>query len=372
MSSSNDWHWPFRCIGCGDSYPVDSVPFRCPRCHSIFDLIADLPLSSESEVRDHPGLNRYRNSLPLPPDAELVTLGEGDTPLVKSIIQGRQIYFKCEHLNPTGSFKDRGTAVLVSALKYLGVQSAVEDSSGNAGASFAAYAAHANIDARIFIPDYTSGPKRNQLGAYGAEIVPIPGPRSAATEAVLEAVDRGAIYASHAYLPHGIAGMATVAYELFRQLGEIPGSVVTPVGQGSMFLGLSLGFQALMNANQIDRLPQLVAVQATACAPIWAKYMSNMADSPSMVEGETIAEGIRILNPLRRDSVIAAIRNTEGIVVAVEEEEILSGWKALGRRGFYVEPTSAVVWPGILKTWDQLRDPVVVILTGTGLKSAIP
>jgi len=372
MNSSNDWHWPFQCIGCGDPYPGDSVPFRCPRCNSIFDLLAHLPLSSESEVRDLTGLNRFRNSLPLPPDAELVTLGEGDTPLVKSIIQGRQIYFKCEHLNPTGSFKDRGTAVLVSALKYLGVQSAVEDSSGNAGASFAAYAAHANIDARIFIPDYASGPKRNQLGAYGAEIVPIPGPRSAATEAVLEAVDRGAIYASHAYLPHGIAGMATTAYEIFEQLGENPGSVVTPVGQGSMFLGLSLGFQALMSANHVDRLPQLVAVQATACAPIWAEYMSKKADSQSVMEGETIAEGIRILNPLRSDNVIAAIRNSEGFVVAVEEEEIISGWKALGGRGFYVEPTSAVVWPGILKTWDQLRDPVVVILTGTGLKSATP
>jgi threonine synthase len=288
-----------------------------------------------------------------------------------SSIQGRPIYFKCEHLNPTGSFKDRGTAVLVSALKYLGIQSAVEDSSGNAGASFAAYAAHANLTAKIYIPDYASGPKRDQLAAYGAEIIPIIGPRSAATEAVLDAVDAGAIYASHAYLPHGIAGMATVAFETVQQLGEVPGSIITPVGQGSMLLGLAYGFQSMMQAGRIDAMPQLIAVQATACAPIWADFESSEADKQHIVEGETIAEGIRILNPLRRDGVIAAIRKSEGVAVAVEEEEILSGWKELGRLGFYVEPTSAVVWSGLMRSWDQLRDPVVIILTGTGLKSIL-
>jgi threonine synthase len=314
-------------------------------------------------------LVRYRKSLSLPQEAELISLGEGNTPFVKSTIQGRQIYFKCEHQNPTGSFKDRGTAVLASALKYLGVKSAVEDSSGNAGASFAAYSAHADIDAKIYVPDYASGPKRNQLAAYGAEIIPIPGPRSAATEAVLEAVDDGAIYASHAYLPHGISGMATTAFEIFEQLGEAPGSVVTPVGQGSMFLGLAMGFQALFKANQISRLPQLVAVQASACAPIWSEYMSTNSEQQIVLEGETIAEGIRILNPLRGEGIIAAIRDSDGIVVAVEDEEILSGWKMLARKGFYVEPTSAIVWPGVLKSWDQIRDPVVAILTGNGLKS---
>jgi threonine synthase len=371
MNSSNEWQWPFKCVGCGESYPPDSVPFQCPRCGSIFELRIDLPYNLESESSNLPSLIRYRDSLPLPMQAELITLGEGDTPLVTSSIQGRPIHFKCEHLNPTGSFKDRGTAVLVSALKYLGIHSAVEDSSGNAGASFAAYAAHANIAAKIYIPDYASGPKRNQLAAYGSKIIPIPGPRSAATEAVLEAVDAGATYASHAYLPHGIAGMATVAFEIVQQLGEVPGSILTPVGQGSMLLGLAYGFQSMMQAGRIDSMPQLIAVQAAACAPIWADFKSPEVDKPRIEENETIAEGIRILNPLRKDGVIAAIRKTEGVAVAVEEEEILSGWKALGRLGFYVEPTSAVVWSGLMKSWDQLRDPVVVILTGTGLKSVL-
>jgi threonine synthase len=247
----------------------------------------------------------------------------------------------------------------------------VEDSSGNAGASFAAYASHAGIEAQVYVPDYASGPKRMQIGAYGAEILPIPGPRSAASQAVLEAVERGAIYASHAHLPHGIPGMATTAFEIYEQLGGVPGSIVTPVGQGSMFLGLAMGFQALMKAGYLDRLPMMVAVQATACAPIWRIFNSSMGSGAVMEEGETIAEGIRILNPLRKDGVVAGIRNTKGLTVAVEEGEILTGWKELGRKGFYVEPTSAVVWPGIMKAWDQLREPIVVILTGSGLKSAL-
>ena len=164
--------------------------------------------------------------------------------------------------------------------------------------------------------------------------------------------------------------MATTAFEIYEQLGTAPGSVVTPVGQGSMVLGLAMGFTALMNSGWINRMPQLVAVQAEACAPIWSDLHSQHTDDGEIVEGSTMAEGIRILNPLRKESVIDSIRETEGLVVAVGEEEIHSGWKALGRKGFYVEPTSAVVWPGILKSWDQLQEPIVAILTGSGLKSA--
>ena len=315
------------------------------------------------------GINRYRSFFPLPPDADFITLGEGNTPLIEVELKGRQIFFKCEYLNPTGSFKDRGTAVLVSALNHSGVTTAIEDSSGNAGASFAAYAARAGIHARVFIPDYASGPKRRQIEILGAEVIPIPGPRSAASQAVLEAAEKGAVYASHAYLPHGIAGMATVAFELVEQLDAGPGSVIMPVGQGTLLLGLARGFQSLLEAGEIQHSPQLVAVQSKACAHIWVEYSTGKSGSSTMREENTVAEGIRILNPLRAEGVISAIRQSEGEVIAVEEDEILEGLKELGRRGFYVEPTSSVVWPGLLKIWDRLQDPVVVILTGTGLKS---
>jgi threonine synthase len=369
MPHSPKWRWPLQCSGCGELFPERGFPHCCPQCGSLFEFNVDLVYDPRAMDSTQSGLERFRNSFPLPPDADFISLGEGNTPLIQAKIEGRPIYFKCEHLNPTGSFKDRGAAVLVSALKHAGIEAAVEDSSGNAGASFAAYAAHAGLKAKVFIPDYASGPKRRQIEASGAEVIPVPGPRSAATEAVLEAVQEGAIYASHAYLPHGIAGMATVAYELFEQLNAVPGSIVTPVGQGSLLLGLALGFQALLNASVIHHRPQLIAVQAKACAPIWTQLKADKIGLSELSEEKTIAEGIRILNPLRADGVISAIKGSHGDVIVVEEDEILRGREELGRRGFYMEPTSSVVWSGLLKAWDQLHDPVVVMLTGTGLKS---
>lgn len=369
MQRSANWKWPLRCSRCGDLFPEGGFPHCCPQCGSLFEFKDDLLYDPRPMDSCRSGLERFRNSFPLPPDADFISLGEGNTPLIESQIEGRSIYFKCEHLNPTGSFKDRGAAVLVSALKHAGIEGAVEDSSGNAGASFAAYAAHAGLKAKIFIPDYASGPKRRQIEAYGAEVVSIPSPRSAATEAVLKAVQEGAVYASHAYLPHGIAGMATVAYELLEQLNAVPGSIITPVGQGTLLLGLAMGFRALLNAAEIHHQPHLFAIQSKACAPIWVQLKVGEAELSRLKEEETVAEGIRILNPLRADGVISAIRRSHGDVIAVEEDEILKGWEELGRRGFYVEPTSSVVWGGLQKAWDQLRDPVVVMLTGAGLKS---
>jgi threonine synthase len=305
-------------------------------------------------------------SFPLPPNSKLYSLGEGSTPLVEEEIDERTVHLKSEHLNPTGSFKDRGTAVLISALKAAGVEEAVEDSSGNAGASFAAYAARAGIRARVFVPDYASGPKRAQIEAYGAELIPIAGPRSAATEAVLRAADAGSIYASHAHLPHIVAGMATIAFELVEELGRAPGAVVLPVGQGTLLLGAYLGFTALIEARVIESMPRLIGVQAQACAPLWAAYEGGSALAQ---EQETMAEGIRILQPLRGDAILTAVDETGGAMVAVEEAEIERGLAELALRGFLVEPTSAVVWPALEHLLPELPEPVVAVLTGSGFKS---
>jgi threonine synthase len=328
-----------------------------------------LEYSPERGVRLE-SIRRFRKTFPISSRDEFVSLGEGNTPLVSHAIDGKEIFFKCEYLNPTGSFKDRGSSVLVSALVARGIERAADDSSGNAGASFAAYAARAGIDAEIYIPSYASGPKREQMQAYGAEIVAISGPRSAASDAILAAVADGVTYASHAFLPHGIAGMATTAFEIVEQLGRAPGSVIVPVGQGTMIIGLGRGFAALIDAGVIDKLPRLVAVQARACAPIWKLLSGKAASLEQVSEGETIAEGIRIKSPLRAEAIIDQIEKSNGIAVAVEETEILAGRDALGRLGLYIEPTSSVVWPALNNALEELDEPIVLILTGSGLKSS--
>jgi threonine synthase len=359
------WEWPFRCTNCGRDYPSQGLPHRCPTCGGHYDL-TDSPRYAPGSGQ---GFERYSESFPLPPNSKLYSLGEGNTPLVAEEMDKGRVYLKCEHLNPTGSFKDRGTAVLISALKAVGVEEAVEDSSGNAGASFAAYAARAGIRARVFVPDYASGPKRAQIEAYGAEMVPIVGPRSAATEAVLSAAAGGSVYASHAHLPHIAAGMATIAFELVEALGRAPGAMVLPVGQGTLLLGAYFGFKALIEAGVIESMPKFIGVQAQACAPLWAVYEGGSARLDWVQERETLAEGIRILQPLRGDAVLRAIDETEGAMVAVEEAEIEHGVAELARRGFLVEPTSAVVWPALENLLPELPEPVVAVLTGSGFKS---
>ena len=371
-ADGNSWEWPFRCMNCNQPYPSSGFPYCCEKCWGLFDFIH--PISYDPVRLAKPGrrsIERYRRSFPLPVDVDFVSLGEGDTPLLSHRISSREIFFKCEHLNPTGSFKDRGSAVLVSALFAAGIEEAVEDSSGNAGASLAAYAARAGIQVRIYVPESASGPKLSQIGAFGAQVVQIPGPRSATTEAVQRDAVGGSVYASHAYLPYGIAGIATIAFEIVEQLKGSPGTVITPVGHGTLLLGLHRGFQALQSAGVIDRFPALVGVQASACAPLWAAYSDSASGLHTASEGVTVAEGVRIIQPLRGDAILQAIRESGGTMIAVDEEKILKGRDALARIGLYVEPTSALVISALEDVLETYPDPIVLILTGSGYKALV-
>jgi threonine synthase len=224
---------------------------------------------------------------------------------------------------------------------------------------------------RIFIPDSASGPKRAQIESYGAEVVRIMGPRSNASKAVRRLVDQDPAfaYASHAYLPVNLPGYATLAYEVVEQLGESPGSVLIPAGQGGLLLGAGRGFQALQRAGVIQGLPRLVGVQARACAPLWALYSYGLDGLRWVSEEPTLAEGVRVSQPLRGDSVLQIIAASQGQILAIDEAEILPGRDELARRGFYVELTSAIVWGALAQVIEQLPEPVVVVLTGTGFKS---
>jgi threonine synthase len=357
------------CTNCQRIYSELEVPYRCPNCGGIYDFKSFPSFDPEQVNPDLPGMWRYRHVFNLPDGAPVISLGEGNTPLIWDEVMGRKVAFKLEYLCPTGSFKDRGAALLVSFLQSRGVEAAVEDSSGNAGAAFAAYAARAGMMARVFVPDYASGPKRHQIEAYGAQLTRILGPRSSTSEAVRRAADKGAIYASHAYLPHGILGFATIAYELLDQIGAAPGSVIVPVGQGSLILGIGRGFEALRESGLTAQIPKLVGVQARACAPLWALFSYGPASLGWVGEGTTAAEGIRIQHPVRGDAVFKMVESSEGLFVAVDEEEILPGQEQLARRGFFVEPTSAVTWPALSQMVGDLPEPIVVILTGSGFKS---
>ncbi len=356
------------CRDCRQPYPQDSLPHLCPNCGGLFGFSAGITYSPEKVEPGLPGIWRHRHSFSLPAGAPLITLGEGDTPLIWSHIFGKKVGFKLESINPTGSFKDRSTAVLVSWLVAAGVKEAVEDSSGNAGASFAAYAARSGILARIFIPSYASGPKRSQIESYGAEVIAVPGSRSKAAEAVLQEVEGGAIYASHAFLPQGTAGIATIAYELVQQMDEIPGTILLPVGHGSLLLGVALGFQALRQNGLIPQVPKIIGIQAAECAPLFNAHKNQLTDPASTTEGKTIAEGVQISTPYHGRDVLRVVKESGGCFVAVGEQEIAAGQQQLAKLGIHVELTSALVWNALEQIHQEYPEPIVCILTGHGLK----
>jgi threonine synthase len=359
-----------RCAGCRKPYPDKGVPYRCPDCGGMFNF-DPLPGFVQANITpNQPGYWRYQSFFGLPEHAPVITLGEGNTPLLWVEKGFRKIALKMELLNPTGSYKDRGSAVLVSQLVAREVIEAIEDSSGNAGASFAAYAAAAGIKTRIFVPASASGPKRSQIEAYGAELIEIPGPRSEAARAVQVEADRGVPYASHAYMPFGIAGIATIAYEIWEQLEwQVPGTLIAPVGHGGLLIGIIRGFKALQTAGLIKNVPYWVGIQAEACDPLTQAFFRGENSSRLINIRPSAAEGVCVSNPSQAKSLLDELSGGKGLFHSIREEKILPAVRDLAHRGIHVEPTSALVWAALESIQADLPDPVVLILTGSGLKS---
>jgi threonine synthase len=296
-----------------------------------------------------------------------VTLGEGMTPLVAG--RDGRLLFKVESANPTGSFKDRGATVLVTALAAAGTGALVEDSSGNAGAAIAAYSARAGVPASIFVPAATSAGKLAQIAAYGARVVRVPGSREAVAEAAQAEPGR---YASHCWHPLFFHGTKTLAFELWEQLGgRAPDWVVTPVGHGTLLLGLALGFRELVLGGAIARPPRLCAVQGAGCAPLAGPALGRPVG-----DGTTVAEGIRIRAPVRGREIVAAVRESGGRWETVDDGEVRAAQARLGAEGFYVEPTAAVApaaaWRLLAEGAFEDAATIVVPLTGHGLKAGQP
>ena len=272
------------------------LAWRCEICDSPLDF-SELPdFDTNKIVIDDFSLWRYKAMLPV---QKLVTLGEGMTPLVEATIDGFRFHAKLEYLNPTGSYKDRGTTMVVNHIASHDVHEVVEDSSGNAGASVAAYSSVAGIQSRIYVPHDGSPAKKGLIKAFGGELVEVGGGQHAKTLACQEAA-KTTTYASHAWSPYFILGQTTVAWEVWEQLGRrAPDVVVTPVGHGGLFLGFARGFKALLNRGYIDKLPKLIAVQSAGCNPVVQAWENRAYTTPEVHPTHTIADGIIVKQPIR-------------------------------------------------------------------------
>jgi len=314
--------------------------------------------TAEPGTRSGRGLWRYRADLAV--RGEPVTLGEGATPIVPY----ERFLLKLESISPTGSFKDRGAATAITAARAAGARIVVEDSSGNAGTAIAAYAAAAGLRARIYAPDDIVASKARAIQVLGAELVKISGPRSAVTEAALIAA-RDAYDVGHARDDAFLEGIKTIAYELFEALGDELHDIVTPVGQGTMLIGLAMGFADLVAAGRMAKAPKLHGVQSEACAPL-VRGAAIGRPAP-VVRQPSIADGIRIPEPTRAERSYAAVRYSGGRWIAVPDDAIEQAWRQAATVGMLIEPTSAAAIVGARVL--NLPAGAVLIITGSGLKA---
>jgi threonine synthase len=356
----------------GERYPLDR-PRWCADGLKPLLISPQRGITRDEIERGTRSLWRYQASLPVEV-SKPISLGEGCTPLVQREWDNFRPFFKLEWFNPTCSFKDRGTAVMLSYLRQLGVDAVLEDSSGNGGASVAAYGAAGGMRVKIIAPAYTSPAKIAQVRAYGAEVQLVEGPREESEREAIRQSDR-IFYSSHNWQPFFLQGTKSIAYELWEDFDfEVPDNVIVPVGAGSTLLGCHIGFGELLAAGQIKKLPRLFAAQPFNCSPVDASFKAGVDTPVPRAVNKTIAEGTAIAHPLRLREMIHALRETGGETVAVSEQEIIAALKRLARLGLFAEPTSAGAAAALAKLIERkvisASERTVVLISGTGIKTA--
>ncbi len=362
--------YEIRCSTCNCS-SGNMLDFRCSHCGGMLGVKADFNFNaSEIRSKDY-SLWRYSRFFPYISKEDVIALGEGWTPLVKF---APNLHFKLENLNPTGSFKDRGSTALISAIhKQVKKQGGyiAEDSSGNAGASIAAYSARAQVKAKIYVPVNVSGPKFNQVKSYGMPVVRVAGSRSQVAEEAQQP-EKGKFYIGHIYHPFFRDGIRTLAYEIAEQLNwKTPKRIYLPVSAGTLLLGVISGFKHLATSGVINKVPKIVACQTRQVSPLYHRMRKLQYKAPKKTT--SIADALVSTNPPLLDLMLRELQEINGDVEIVDENQILNAFTELAHKGFFVEPSSAVAYAAYQKQLRnkkaQITDDTVIVLTGNGLKS---
>ena len=361
--------YEIKCVKCG-GLATDILNYKC-RCGAPLEVHVKVEFDKAKIRRGDYNVWRYKTFFPYISEGDIVSLGEGWTPTVKF---NENLYFKLDFLSPTGSFKDRGSAVLISAIqkhirKVGGYIS--EDSSGNSGASIAAYASRVGLKAKIFVPADVSGQKFNQIRFYGCEIVKVEGERCKATEEACKP-EKGKFYVGHVHHPIYRDGIRSLAYEIAEQFGwELPSRIYLPVASGTLLLGVAEGLEHLSRSGVIKNFPTIVACQTKQFSPLYHR-LKNLPYTPP-VKITSVADALISGNPPCLQLMTDKMRMMEGESEIVDESQIYGGFIELARKGFFVEPSSAVAYACYKKQIENRtaskREKAVIILTGTGLKT---
>ncbi|MEA4921078.1 MAG: threonine synthase [Clostridiaceae bacterium] len=360
----------FVCSKCGKRVSASTRAAKCD-CGGLWKLDFHAPTFSLEKIdRDEWSIFRYRSFMALKDDCwRDISLGEGVTPVVRF---SENVLLKMDYFMPTLSFKDRGAAVLIAHCKSIGVSKVVQDSSGNAGNSVAAYCGKAGIECEIFVPAGTSPKKIAMIQAHGAKVNIVPGNRDHCADVCREKVDlEGVYYANHVYNPFFYEGTKTYIYEVYEQLHRMPSHILIPVGNGTLFLGAIYGLEELLHSGAISKMPQIIAVQSENCDPLLRACESGSLKPASVIPSPTAAEGIAIGKPMRGEEILYYANKYNVKFVHAPEEQILPARAELAAKGIYCEHTTAANFAAY-KHYCALYGPAedcLIPMCGAGLKS---
>jgi len=375
-----------ECSYCGSKFDAQTSHTVCPECAKPLLARYDLETAKKSLRRDDligriASLWRYRELLPVREDANVVSLGEGYTPLIHATRTGARLgmeslFIKDEGLNPTGSFKARGLCMAISRAKELGVREVVIPSAGNAAGAMSAYAARAGMKAHVFIPSDVPLPFRMECTAYGADVHLIDGLiTDCGREAHAEAEKNGWFDVSTLKEPYRVEGKKTMGYELAEQFEwALPDVVIYPTGGGTGLIGMWKAFAEMRELGWIDgKLPRMVSVQAEGCAPIPRALAAGEEFAAPWKDAHTVAAGLRVPRAIGDFLILRAIRESSGTAIAVSDDALIASQRAMTtEEGIFACPEGGATLAALEALLDRgaiARDETVVLFnTGTGLK----
>ncbi len=372
----------FRCVGCSDAFEWNGMPeLKCPSCGDLFEWMADKHVSTGSLLPPPQDFTmwRYAAMLPQIDEGGIVSLSEGGTPLhyaesIGEVAGVDELFIKNEGKNPTGSFKDRGMSVALTAAKAYGVKVAICASTGNTASSMAAYCARARIQSIVLVPrGKVAKAKLKQCAAYGATIAEIDGNFDRALELVKQAAGLEGVAIMNSINPFRIEGQKTGAFEVCDQLSSAPDWLVIPVGNGGNITSYWKGFNEFRRMGVISSLPKMMGVQAEGASPIVQAFDGQLETVKFVNDPETDATAIRIGRPANWKRALAAVRESGGAAISVTDREIKSARKLLsGKEGMLIELASASTIAAVLRATSKglIRkgETVVCVATGNGLK----
>jgi len=380
----------YKCSRCGEEYNLDEVTYLCPADKGVLDVVLDFDgIAQATRPSDLQTSNDYSmwRYLPLLPVADPGHHGTplrsvGWTPVYKpprlaGELGVKNLWLKDESSNPSASFKDRASALLIARASEINAEVIVTASTGNAGAALACMAAAAGQKAVIFAPKTTLPAKVAQLLVYGSQVILVDGSYDDAAALAVEASDAFGWYCRNTgYNPFTAEGKKTAALEIWEQIllttkMSKPFTVFVPVGDGNIISGIHKGFKDLLALGWLEHMPRIFGVQSEGSAAIANAFLEGTEDIQP-ISSDTLADSISVDIPSDGLRALRAATQTNGAYIKVADEDILQAIAALGKVGIFSEPAAASAYAGLVQAVEggqiNTGDPVVVMLTGSGLK----